>query len=96
MTNTYDTTFLDDEPVASGTYSTSKHLEGTPYAHVITMPTFSPATYGLTLHASRQMRWTATLPQTSIPSWIPDNLRQPLFNHTPTITRANVDCLTPA
>jgi hypothetical protein len=53
FTNTQDTTFLDDEPVASSTYMTSQHLEGTPHAHVITLLTFSPATYGLTLLASR-------------------------------------------
>ena len=88
-----DSTFLDDEPIALGTYLTSKHLEGTPHAHVVTLPTFSSATYGLKLLASRQLRWTTTLPQTSIPNWIPDNLRQPLLNQTPTITRANVDHL---
>ena len=44
FTNTHDTTFLDDEPIASGTYLTSTHLEGTPYIHVITLPTCSPAT----------------------------------------------------
>jgi len=93
MTNTYDTTFLDDEAIASGSYLTSKHLEGVPHAYVITISTLSLATYGLTLLASRQLRWTTTLPQTSIPSWIPDSLRQPLLNQTPTITRANVDRL---
>ena len=44
FTSTHDTAFLDDEPIASSTYLTSKHLEGTPHAHVITLPTFSPAT----------------------------------------------------
>jgi hypothetical protein len=68
MTNTQHTTFLDDEPIASGTYLTSTHLEGTPHAHVITLLTLSPATYGLTLLASRQLRWSTTLRQTSIPS----------------------------
>jgi len=67
MTNTYDTTFIDEEPIASGTFLTSKHLEEIPHAHVITMSTFSPATYGLTLLASRQLRLSTTLPQTSIP-----------------------------
>jgi hypothetical protein len=93
---TRDTTFLDDEPIASGTYLTPKHLEGAPHAHVITLPTFTPATYGLTLLASRQLRWTTTLPNSSIPAWIPESLRQPLLNQTPTITRANADRLTPA
>jgi len=94
--DTCDTTFLDDEPIASGTYLTSKHLEGTPHAHVVTLPTYSPAIYGLTLLASRQLRWTTTLPQTSIPRWIPYNLIHPLLNQTPTITRANVNRLTGA
>jgi hypothetical protein len=96
FTSTHDTTFLDDEPIASGTYLASKHLKGTPHAHVITLPTFSSATYGLTLLASRQLRWSTTLPQTSTPTWILDNLRQPLLNQTPTITRGNVDRLIPA
>ena len=68
FTNTHDTTFLDDEPIASGTYLTSQHLEGTPRAYVLTLPTFSPGTYGLTLLVSRQLRWSTTLPYTSIPS----------------------------
>jgi hypothetical protein len=66
--DTRDSTFLDDEPIASGTYLTSKDLEGTPHAHVVTLPTFSPVTYGRTLLASRQLRWTTTLPQTRIPN----------------------------
>jgi hypothetical protein len=56
FTDIHNTTFLDDEPISSGTYPTSKHLEGTPHVHVITLPTFSPATHGLTLLASRQLR----------------------------------------
>jgi len=40
MNITYDTTLLDEEQVASGTYVTPHHLEGTPYAHVVTLPTF--------------------------------------------------------
>jgi hypothetical protein len=43
MKNTFDTTFLDDEQIASGTCVTSLHMEGTPDAHVATLPTFSPA-----------------------------------------------------
>jgi hypothetical protein len=62
MNNSFDTTFLDDEQIASGTYVTSPHLEGNPHAHVVTLPTFSPAAYGLTLLPSPQLRWTATIP----------------------------------
>jgi hypothetical protein len=96
MNNAFENTFLDDEQIASGTYVTSPQLEGTPHAHVVTLPTFSLAAYGLTLLASRQLRWTTNIPQTSIPSWIPNNLRQPLLNQSPTVTRANVDRLLPA
>ena len=60
--DTRNSTFLDVEPIAAGTYLTSTHLEGTPHAYVITLPTFTPATYGLTLLASRQLRWSTTLP----------------------------------
>ena len=93
MNNTNDTTFLDDEQIASGTYVTSQHLEGTPHAHVVTLPTFSSAAYELTLLASRQLRWTTNIPQTSIPSWITDSLRQPVLNQSPTVTIANVERL---
>jgi hypothetical protein len=95
FTDIHNTTFLDNEPIASGTYLTSKHLEGTPHAHVITLPPFSPATYGLALLASKQLRWATTIPQTCIPTWILDILRLPLLNQTPTITGENVDRLTP-
>ena len=56
FTDIHNTTFLDDKSIAYGTYLISKHLEGTPHAHVITLPAFSPATYGLTLLAIRQLR----------------------------------------
>ena len=49
MTTTFDTTFLDDEPIAAGTYVTSSPIEETPRVHVVTLPTFPPVTYGLTL-----------------------------------------------
>jgi len=96
VNNTFDTTFLDDEQIASGIYVTSPHLEGPPHAHVVTLPTFSPTAYGLTRLASRQLRWTTNIPQTNIPTWILDSLRQPLLNQTPTVTRTNVDRMLPA
>ena len=33
FTDIHNTTFLDDEPIASGTYLASKHLEGPPPTH---------------------------------------------------------------
>ncbi len=56
ITDTSDMTYRDDEPIAPGTYVTSPHLEGTPHVHVVTLPTFSLATCGITLAASRQLR----------------------------------------
>ncbi len=52
IVDTRDTISLDDEPIASGTYLISKHLEGSPHAQVITLPTFTPAIYGIPLLAS--------------------------------------------
>ncbi len=63
--------------------------------HLISFPTFLPATNGLVLLASRQLRWSINLPQTSVPFHILDSLRQPL-KQTQTIARANVDRLLPA
>jgi len=94
-TNIMDTTFIGDEPIASGTYVTHPHPEGTSYVYIVTLPTFSPTTYGLTLLASRQMRWTSTLPKSSIPTRIPDNLKKPLLQQIPTITRAHADRIVP-
>ncbi len=90
------TTFLDDEPIASGTYLTSPHLESAPHAYIITVPIFSTATFGLTLLASQHLRWTITIPKTSIPTWVPDSLRKSLLNPIPPITRSSLNRLAPA
>jgi hypothetical protein len=96
ISDTFDTTFLDDEPIASGTYVTSSRMEGTPHAHVVSLSTCSPSTYGLTLIGSRHLRWTTTLSHTSIPTWIPESLRKPNLNQTPTVTIVNADRLLPS
>jgi hypothetical protein len=75
INDTRASTYLDDDPIASGTYVISPHLETIPHAHIVILPTFSVATYGLALLASRQLRWASTIPLTSTPTWIPDNLR---------------------
>ena len=54
--DTRASTFLDDEPIASDTYIASSYLVNIPHAHVITLPTYSLATYYLTLLASRHLR----------------------------------------
>ena len=56
LTDTHHTTYLDDEHISQATNMTSEHLKGVPHAYIVTAPTFSPTTYGLTLLASRQLR----------------------------------------
>ena len=62
LVDTHHTTYLDDERLSKTTTMISHHLEGISHAYVITTPTFSPATYGLILLTSRQLRWTANIP----------------------------------
>ncbi len=87
-TDTRPSTGIDDESIASGTYITSTPLTNTMHAHIVTLPTLSLATYGITLMASRQLRRTSTIPPTS--------LQKPLLNQIPSITRVNADGITPA
>jgi len=91
LTDTHQTTYLDDEHITQTTTMTSSHLEGIPHAYIVTAPTFSTATYGLALLASNQLRWTNNLPKACIHTRLPENLRKPLLAQVPTITRKNVD-----
>jgi hypothetical protein len=93
LTDTHLTAYPHDEHITQETNMNSPHLEGVPHTHIATLPTFSPATYGLTLLTTRQLRWTSTLPPTCIPAWIQDNMKKLLLNQVPTITRKNVDKL---
>ncbi len=56
LTDTYHTTYLDDDHISTATNLTSEHLNDVPHAYIITAPTFHPTTYGLALLASRQHR----------------------------------------
>ncbi len=49
----------------------SEYLKDVPHAYTITAPTFHPTTYGLTLMASIQLRWTYNIPETYIPTRLP-------------------------
>jgi len=51
LTDTHQTTYLDDEHITQATNMTSEHLQDVPHAYIVTTPTFSPTTYGLTLMA---------------------------------------------
>jgi hypothetical protein len=70
---------------------TSPHLEGIPHAYIVTTPTLSSAKYGLTLLASRQIRWTTNLPEKYTHTRLPESLRKSLLAQVPTIVRKNVD-----
>jgi len=91
LTDPHHTTYLDDEHITHATNPTSKHLQDVPYAYIITTPTFSPTTYGLTLLERRQQRWTYNIRENYIPAWLPETLRKALLAQSPTITRKNVN-----
>ena len=91
MTDTLYTTHLDDERISHTTAVISSHLESTPHAYIITTPTFSHATYGLTLLVGIQLRWITTLPTECIDDKLPEDLRKTLLAQVPTVTRKNVD-----
>ena len=57
LTNTHMTTYPNDDHITHETNITSPHMEEVPHAHIVTLPKFSPTTYGLTLLASKQLRW---------------------------------------
>jgi hypothetical protein len=59
--DTHLTTYLNDEHIQRTTSMTSSHLEGVPHAYIVTTLIFSTATYGLTLLASKQLRWSTNL-----------------------------------
>jgi len=56
LLDTHHTPYLDDEKISHTTSMLSPHLEGTPHTDIVTTPTLSQATYGLTLLAGRQLR----------------------------------------
>ena len=86
LVDTHHTTYLDDERLSQTKKMISPHLECIPHAYIVTTQTFFPATYGLTLLARKQLRWT-----TNIHAKLPENLRKSLIAQVPTITRKNVD-----
>jgi hypothetical protein len=55
------------------------------------MPSISPATYGLLLIANTQTRWTTSIPNTLIPTYIAQNIRQSMLQQRPTIIRSNTE-----
>jgi len=66
LMDTHQTTYIDDEHITQATNMTFEHLKDIPHAYIITTPKFSLATYGLTLLASKQVRWTCNIPEDCI------------------------------
>jgi len=78
----------DDEPITSTTEVIPSQLHTCPYSFTLTLPTFTTAAYGLLL-ASRQTRWTTSIPDLLVPTTIIQLIRQAILLQIPTITRAN-------
>jgi hypothetical protein len=91
LTDTFHITYLVVEHISHATTMISEHLKDVPHAYIITAPTFHLTTYGLTLLASRQLRWTYNIPETYIPTYLPETLRKAILAETPTITRKHVN-----
>jgi hypothetical protein len=83
-------TEYDDEPITITTQVTPSQLNTRPYSFTITLPTFSTAAYGLLLLASRQTRWSTSIPETLIPTFITQTIRQAILQQTPTTIRSNI------
>ena len=85
-------TGLDDETIHTNTLLIDPNI---PYLHIITLPTHSQTTYGLTLLVSIQVRWSASIPHDMIPPILKDT-RKKLLLQPPMITRRHVDTPRPA
>jgi len=81
----------DDEPITNTTQVTPSQLNTCPYSFTITLPTFSIAAHGLLLLASRQMRWSTSIPDSLIPTFITQTIRQAILQQTPTTIRSNTN-----
>jgi hypothetical protein len=82
---------LYDEPITITTKVIPTHLRTCPYSFTMTLSTFSSAAYDLLLLASRQARWSASIPYTLIPHTIAQPIRKALLQQTPTTIRGNTE-----
>jgi hypothetical protein len=73
----------DDKPLTGTTQVLPPQLHTCPYTFTITLPTFCTAAYGLLLLASRQKRWSTSIPETLISTFITQNIRQAILQQTP-------------
>ena len=82
---------LDDEPITNTTKVIPTHLRTCPYSFTLTLPTFSSAAYGMLLLASRQTRWSSSIPDTLIPQTIAQPIRKAYLQQMPTTIRGNTE-----
>jgi hypothetical protein len=83
---------LDDKPITSTTEVIPPQLRTCPYSFTVTLPTFCSAGYGLLLLASRQAKWSTSIPAALIPPHIPQPTRQaPLHQILTTIRSTMID-----
>jgi len=82
---------FDDEPITSTREVIPAHLRTCPYSFTLTLPTFSSAAYGLLLLASRQARWSSSIPYTLIPQIISQPIRKALLQQMPIIIIGNTE-----
>jgi len=87
---------LDDDPIKTNTNIIQPQLTPYAYKYRVILPINSPASYGLLLIAGRQAAWTTTIPENIIPTHLPNDIRQRLIQHTPTIIRINTSPPKPA
>ena len=59
-----------DEPITNTTQVTPSQLNTCPCSFTIILPTFTTTTYGLLFLANRQTRWSTSIPDSLIPTFI--------------------------
>ena len=81
----------DDEPITNTAHVTPSQLNTCPYSFTTTLLTFSTTTYGLFVLASKHTRWSTNIPDSLIPIFITQTIRQAILQQTLTTIRLNTD-----
>jgi len=95
-TNTTPTPGFGDEEISSNTHILPAILSQCPGKFTLTLPTTSPASYGLLLLTSRHAKWSAPIPEANIPTQIPTDIRNILIKQIPIIIRSNTSTSKPS
>ena len=68
--------FDDEDIIADDTFQLlPQQLHVFPHTHTVTVPTHSPAAFGLSAFASRQVQWTLPFPSSAIPPDLSDECK---------------------